>query len=208
MAAALTALLTGGAAADSLFNPRQDDDEVKPFVSEPVDEYEAGDIIRVLIQERIDASTESETQTEKESELDAQAAPEDNPFFIAETPGGLNIVPQEWLPNWNLEVEHEHEATGETSRTNQLVTVVSCEVVRVLPNGNLVIEGKKKVTVNREDSMVSIKGTIRPKDITPNNTVNSDQVAHAEVKLDGKGPLWNNDRRGILTRIFDWISPF
>jgi flagellar L-ring protein FlgH len=70
------------------------------------------------------------------------------------------------------------------------------------------IEGSKRMTVNREESFLTIKGIIRSRDVTASNTVRSNQIADLALDLKGKGPLWNNQRRGIFTKILDWLSPF
>jgi len=70
------------------------------------------------------------------------------------------------------------------------------------------IEGSKKVTVNSEDSTLIVRGVVRPRDVTSQNTVLSSQMADAVIELKGKGPLWNNQRRGWLTKLVDWVSPF
>ena len=81
-------------------------------------------------------------------------------------------------------------------------------MTKVFDNGNITIEGSKRITVNREESKLYVKGTVRSRDVTSANTILSAQIANAEIELKGKGPLWNNQRRGLLTRILDWFSPF
>jgi flagellar L-ring protein precursor FlgH len=81
-------------------------------------------------------------------------------------------------------------------------------VTEVLPNGNLTIQGERTVTINREDSKMQVVGTIRARDVEPNNTIASTKVANAQIKLTGKGALWNNQRRGLVSRFLDWFSPF
>jgi flagellar L-ring protein precursor FlgH len=81
-------------------------------------------------------------------------------------------------------------------------------VKKVYDDGNIDIEGEKRVTVNREDSNLFVKGTVRSRDVSPGNTVLSTQVANVTIELKGKGPLWNNSRRGLITKVLDWFSPF
>ena len=157
---------------------------------------------------RTSATTESNTNTKKESEIVAEAPVGSNTFLVAKKPDGLGLLKKERLPNWDIEVENEHKGRGDTSRSNRLTTTISCTVTKVFENGNLEIMGNKRVTVNSEDSTVLLTGTVRARDVSPENTVPSDRVANAIVELKGKGPLWNNQRRGILTKLLDWFSPF
>lgn len=193
-------------AADSLFSS-----EVAkrgPAISNKHTRFAEGDIIIVLVRENIDASTESNTNTKKESEILAEAPIGSNTFLVADKPDGLGLLKKERLPNWDIEIENEHKGRGDTSRINKLTTTISCTVTKVHDNGNLEIEGNKRVTVNREDSEVRVSGIVRARDVSTENTVASERVANAVLELKGKGPLWNNQRRGLLTKLLDWFSPF
>jgi flagellar L-ring protein precursor FlgH len=206
LAATVLVALATGAPADSLFSQQTAKDT--STVSEKLDRFETGDIITVIVRETLDASTTAGTNTKKESDVKADAAASANPFLVGDKPDGNNILNPGELPNWDIQSQNETKNTGDTRRRNSLTTSITCTVVEVFPNGNLKIEGEKQVTVNRDDSMVSVSGIIRSKDISAQNTIQSTQVADASVKVKGKGPLWNNQRRGIVTRVLDWFSPF
>jgi flagellar L-ring protein FlgH len=199
-------VLSGVAGADSLFNAKTTKNGT--LVSNKKVRFEVGDLVTVQVTESVSASTESNTNTKKESELSATASAAANTFLVSKAAGGLNIIPKERLPNWNIEAENEHKGTGNTSRKNKLSMVVACSVVRVYPNGNIDIEGEKQVTVNREDSRIVLRGTLRGRDVSPANMVTSDKLANASIELKGRGPLWNNQRRGLFTKLLDWFSPF
>lgn len=206
LAATVLVALATGAPADSLFSQQTAKDT--STVSEKLDRFEPGDIITVIVRETLDASTTAGTNTKKESDVKADAAAAANPFLVGDKPDGNNILNPGELPNWDIQSQNETKNTGDTRRRNSLTTSITCTVVEVFPNGNLKIEGEKQVTVNRDDSMVSVSGIIRSKDISAQNTIQSTQVADASVTVKGKGPLWNNQRRGIVTRVLDWFSPF
>ena len=199
-------LLAGAAQGDSLFSQRAVQDATA--ISDKLDRFEVGDIITVMVRETLDASTRADTNTKKESDVQATAAAAANPFLVGQKPDGNNILNPGELPNWDIQSENETKNQGDTRRRNTLTTSITCTVTEVFPNGNLKIAGEKVVTVNRDDSMVTISGIIRSKDITAQNTIMSTQVADASVKVKGKGPLWNNQRRGLVTRVLDWFSPF
>jgi flagellar L-ring protein precursor FlgH len=194
------------AAADSLFSSAVE--ERGNLISNQKLDFKPGDIITVLVQETIDATTESNTNTKKEADVESEADAADNTFLTNPRPDGLGLLEPERLPNWAIEAENEHRTTGRTKRTNRLSTTVSCIITKVHDNGNLDIEGEKMVAVNREDSRLVVRGTVRGRDVTPANTVSSLQLANALIELRGRGPLWNNQRRGLITKILDWFSPF
>lgn len=205
--AALLVLLSPISMADSLFT--QEAERGGTLVAEKINRFEVGDIITVMVREKLDASTTADTNTKKESEVSNSMPAASNPFFVNESDdGGLGIISPEKLPNWEVEAENETKNRGTTRRSNTLNTEITCTVTQVLGNGNLYISGVKNITVNREDSTLSLKGIIRAKDVTQQNTIESAKLANTELRLLGRGPLWNNQRRGLLTKLTDWFSPF
>jgi flagellar L-ring protein precursor FlgH len=99
--------------------------------------------------------------------------------------------------------------TGSTSRAATLTATLSGRVVRVLPGGLLLIEGDKNIQVNSEQQSISVRGVIRPADISSANTVASTQVADMEVRVNGKGVVGDAIRRpNILYRLILGLLPF
>ena len=94
-------------------------------------------------------------------------------------------------------------AEGSATDTSQFLGQVTVTVVEILPNGNFVIEGNQSIWQNRDEHRITLRGVIRPDDITTNNTILSSRVADATLKFDGKGPLNAKQRQGILTQIFN-----
>ncbi|HQL00889.1 MAG TPA: flagellar basal body L-ring protein FlgH [Smithellaceae bacterium] len=100
------------------------------------------------------------------------------------------------------------KGAGNTSRNTTLVARVSARVIRVLDNGNLLIEGRRQVTVNAEDQYLIISGIIRPEDITTENTIASQYIADARIVYTGQGVVNDKMRPGWMTRVVDWVWPF
>ena len=98
---------------------------------------------------------------------------------------------------------------GTTSRQTTLTTTVTARVTDVLPNGYLVIEGHRTVLVNSENQVVTIRGVVRPADLTNANTVQSGSIGQMELRINGKGVV--NDaihRPNFLFRLFLGLLPF
>ena len=82
-------------------------------------------------------------------------------------------------------------------------------MTHVLPNGYLVLEGTKDVQVNSEHQLVTVRGVIRPADLTTGNIISSNQIAQMEIRINGKGVVNDAIRRpNILYRILLGILPF
>jgi flagellar L-ring protein precursor FlgH len=105
--------------------------------------------------------------------------------------------------------DNQLAGAGETSRENNLTTTLTARVTHVLPNGYLVVEGMKNVTVNSEVQVVRVRGVVRPADIAFANTVSSDRLGNLEVRVDGKGVVGDAVKRPfILYRILLGLLPF
>ena len=83
---------------------------------------------------------------------------------------------------------------GQSDSNSVLRTTLAGEIVAVLPNGNMVVEARRAVTMNNEHRTFVLRGVVRPADIGPNNVVNSAAVAHLEIELKGKGVVSDGTR--------------
>lgn len=96
---------------------------------------------------------------------------------------------------------------GAAAQSNSLSGRVSVNVVRVLPGGNLEILGQKRLTLNNGDEYIRVHGVVRPEDISSDNVVMSDRIAHADIKYIGAGTLADTGRPGWLTKILTAVNP-
>jgi flagellar L-ring protein FlgH len=102
----------------------------------------------------------------------------------------------------------KYSGTGTTTRNDALTATMTARVMEILPNGNLLIEGRRNVMVNNEDQMIVLEGTVRPRDITPDNTITSALIADARITYSGNGVISDRQRPGWLMNIVDVIWPF
>jgi flagellar L-ring protein precursor FlgH len=100
------------------------------------------------------------------------------------------------------------KGTGDTTRGGNLAARLTARVTRVLENGNLMIEGRRQLTVNAEDQFIIMNGIIRPEDITAENLIYSQYIADARIMYTGNGVINDKMRPGWLTRVVDWAWPF
>ena len=97
---------------------------------------------------------------------------------------------------------------GQANQANSLSGEVSVTVAAVYPNGTMLVQGQKRVTLNRGDEFVRIKGLVRSADISADNRVLSTRVADAQISYTGKGDVARAGRQGWLSRFFSVVSPF
>jgi flagellar L-ring protein precursor FlgH len=88
------------------------------------------------------------------------------------------------------------------------VAHVAVKIMDVLPNHNLVIEGRRETSFSSEHQTIVLRGIVRPEDIGADNTVLSYNVADATIQIAGKGTVSDTQRKGWFTQIWDKVNPF
>jgi len=157
------------------------------------------DLITIVVSDQASAVTTGTTNTSRKS----SAA---NSITAL---AGVTRATGPWANLANVSDNQQLQGAGTTSRQNTLSTTLSAEVSGVTANGNLIIEGRKAITVNGEKQIVLVRGSIRPDDVSPNNSVASAQIANLEVSVNGKGVVGDSIRRPfILYRLLLGLLPF
>jgi flagellar L-ring protein precursor FlgH len=161
-----------------------------------------GDTLTIVISEQASASKEATTSTKRNTAVSAGI-----PNFL-----GLETT---FIKNWmdlsnliNANTGSQYDGNGSTTRKENLTATISARVVDVLPNGDLRIMGRRNVKVNNEDMIILLEGTVRPKDISADNIVNSSYIADARITYSGKGVVSDRQSPGWLMNIVDKVWPF
>jgi flagellar L-ring protein FlgH len=100
------------------------------------------------------------------------------------------------------------EGTGSVNRSETLVTSIAAVVTQVLPNGNLVVEGKQEIRVNFEVREMVVAGIVRPEDISADNVIESAKIAHARIAYGGRGQLTDVQQPRYGQQVLDVLLPF
>ena len=157
------------------------------------------DLLTVLVTERASAIAKGTTKTSRQASAKASV----------NALGGLTKKTGPWQNLADASSNTQLNGDGATSRETSLSTTLSARVTHVLPNGYLVLEGAKDVMVNSERQIVTVRGVVRPVDLSPGNMIRSDQIAQLEIKINGKGVVGDAIRRPfILYRILLGLLPF
>ncbi|GAB0149145.1 MULTISPECIES: flagellar basal body L-ring protein FlgH [Marichromatium] len=153
-----------------------------------------GDILTVELAESTNAQKTAETSTSKDSGYSMDLGS----VSIAGRPvtaGGASLFAAE------SNAGRTFDGAGDSKQSNQLTGSITVTVAQVLPNGNLVVQGEKWLGINQGQEYVRLRGIVRPVDISATNTVQSTQVANAQIYYGGTGALADSNGPGWLTRI-------
>ncbi len=162
-----------------------------------------GDTLTVVISEQTSASKAATTDTGRAASI---AAGIPNLLGMESKLAGLNGMDLTKLAA--ASIDSKYAGSGSTTRKDALTATITARVIDVLANGNLLIEGRRHVMVNNEDQTIVLEGTVRPRDITPENLINSAQLADARITYSGKGVISDRQRPGWLMNILDYAWPF
>lgn len=111
-------------------------------------------------------------------------------------------------PKVAFDYKNDVKNDGKLDRTDELTTRIQATVTDVKPNGTLVIEASKEVTIDEDGYQITLTGVCRSDDITPQNTVLSTQVANMKIDVEHKGSMRDATKRGILESLLDFINPW
>ena len=188
LAAALVASTATPVLADSIYTEGPNENLTsfsRPYLG-------VGNLITIIVTERTVAETSALTNRRKDARIRGEWD------FGTLIPG---IVKN----STEIRGRDDFQGEGLTSRNGRLQMDVTARIEEVLPNGTLRIVGVKHVRVNDEETDITIRGIVRPMDISPDNRIDSSRVADASIDVKGSGPATAKATPGLLTRIFNWL---
>jgi flagellar L-ring protein precursor FlgH len=158
-----------------------------------------GDILTIIISETSAAQYQTNTQNQKKE---------------ANTVGPNKVPLMDWLNVGLLSqltsggatsADAQLTTTGQSNQQGRLTARMTVVVKQILANGTLVVEGTRAVKFSRETQTLTLSGICRIDDIRFDNSILSENLANAEIKSEGVGAIYERQRRGLVTRLLDWL---
>lgn len=157
------------------------------------------DVLTIVVAEQASAVTTGTTKTQRTSSTNNAIS----------ALAGVMKASGPWANLTGVSGDTQLSGQGTTSRVTTLNTILTARVTHVLPNGMLVVEAAKDIGINSERQTITVRGVVRPADIDPTNSVQSNRLGQLEVRVNGKGVVGDAIRRPFfLYRLLMGLLPF
>lgn len=167
--------------------------------------FQKHDLIQIIVREVSKAESTQEVKAEKDHEITADV----NAFPDARLSDLLQLQLMAGraanLPRLDVQSGKKFEGKGEYEREDEFTARLTAEVIEVLPNGNLILEARTHIKTDEEEATMKVTGVCRPDDVTPANTVLSNQIHDLSVEKVHKGELKKANEKGIIAKVFDAV---
>jgi len=163
--------------------------------------HQVGDLLTVTVNITDQANFANETQRNLTGKEDSNITN----FIGAKTVGANAVLPGSLLA---ADGTSQYDGKGSIQRQESLQTNVAAVVTQLLPNGNLVVEGKQEIRVNFEMRELIVAGIVRPEDIQSDNTIDSSKIAQARISYGGRGQITDIQQPRYGQQVMDVLLPF
>jgi len=174
-----------------------------------------GDIVTVMVEFDQQESFEMTPQLERKSQANLvmnnilgveRAVEQILPFKQRSKDQRTNDTPN---PNWlNYQNNPKYGATSKYDVKDKMKFKIAAYVTQMLPNGNMVVEGRQEIRLVNEVREVMLKGIIRREDVGTSNTVTSDKIAELRISYSGRGDLSDLQSQPWGAEIINKVNPF
>src|ERR1700761_91942 len=165
--------------------------------------HQIGDLLTVTVNITDQANFANETQRQRTATEDSGIT-----AFLGSTLLGTSAKNALTGRMFQADSTSATDGKGTIVRQETLQTNVAAIVTQVLPNGNLVVEGKQEIRVNYEKRELIVAGIVRPEDIQSDNTIDSSKIAQARIAYGGHGEISDIQQPRYGSQVMDVLLPF
>ena len=169
-----------------------------------------GDIVTVIVSEETSIDNDETATTDNSSAASGEI---DNNKFARGILSGLRSgrnarFDSRTANSFSTKFDSNFSGEGDYASSRSVDLTLTAMIVEVLDNGNLVLEGKREVEVNKEKYTLRLTGIARPIDISTSNIISSKYMSNVNFGLEGKGWLTRSGKRGWFNRLHAMLWPF
>ncbi len=163
------------------------------------------DLITIIIKEQSEFKSEGTAKLDKKADLSAAINQFIKLNFAKQSlDNGVGAV----TPKIDLQGDMSFDGKGSAERKDSMSVRLQAEVVDVKPNGNLVLQARRRIKSDDEDTLFKVSGIVRVQDVTTDNSVLSTQIYDFDLSQETKGTVRESTKRGWLPRLLDMLNPF
>jgi flagellar L-ring protein FlgH len=165
--------------------------------------HQIGDLLTVTVNITDQANFANETQRSRKTTDDSGVT-----AFLGSgllSGAAATVFPGRFL---TADSQSSYDGKGAIVRQETLQTNIAAVVTQLLPNGNLVVEGKQEIRVNFEKRELIVAGIVRPEDIQSDNTIDSSKIAQARIAYGGQGQITDVQQPRYGSQVMDVLLPF
>src|ERR1700744_4770518 len=163
--------------------------------------HQIGDLLTVTVNITDQANFANETQRSRTTTEDSGITA----FLGSNLLTGTTALPGRLL---TADATSNSDGKGSIARQESLTTNIAAVVTQILPNGNMVVEGKQEIRVNFEKRELIVAGVVRPEDIQADNTIDSSKIAEARIAYGGEGQITDVQQQRYGQQGMDVLLPF
>jgi flagellar L-ring protein precursor FlgH len=159
----------------------------------------AGDLVVIHLVDNFSAATAGENQQNRKFSAQSSAT-----SFLGKLSANNSL--QNLL---NGSSSSSLDGKGQSTMSSNVTMNLAAQVIEVLPNGVLVVQAARDITLGNDRQTVFLRGLVRPGDLAPDNSIPSTSIANLEVEIKGKGAVADASRQpNILIRTLLKIFTF
>jgi flagellar L-ring protein FlgH len=137
-----------------------------------------GDLLVITINESTDVQNRDQRQMNKQSEAGMSTSSEfDLEGLIGTANGG-------WDADYESSANRRFNGNTQYLSERELLDRFTVTVVDVLPNGNLLVAGKRQISLEGDTRSLVLSGQVRSVDVRPDNTISSRAVAGLDIRYE------------------------
>ncbi len=155
-----------------------------------------GDLISIIMDETVNVTNSLTYASSRESTTT------DNFSGFFNTVFGKHII-NDNLGNFG----GSNDVSSNASSNNKISfgDTIAVQVVQQMPNGNLVVQGKKTLVNGNERADLVVTGVVDPRWITATGQVYSKYVANLQFGMSGRGSISRSGNEGVINRVIKYL---